>query len=57
MTAAKRSNPYCAFNDDQERRRALVSCDVRLVRIAAVGAIGAVPAAAHVWPWLTALFH
>jgi hypothetical protein len=57
MSNARRPNPYCAFTDDHERRRALVSRDVRLVLIAAIGALGAVPAAASAWPWLQALFH
>ena len=30
----ERFNPYCAFRSDKERRRALVSRDIRLVLIA-----------------------
>ena len=29
-----RSNPYCGFKDDRERRNALIARDVRLVLIA-----------------------
>lgn len=54
--APSRSNPYCAFSDDQERRRALLARDVRLVAIAAIGAAGAAPVA-HAWPWFLSLFH
>ena len=57
MSTSRRPNPYCAFTDDHERRRALVSRDVRLVLIAAISALGAAPAAASAWPWLQALFH
>jgi hypothetical protein len=54
MPAKKRErcNPYCAFTDDSERRRALVSRDIRLVAIA----LGppAVSLVAHLllWRWL-----
>lgn len=40
-----RPDPYCAFKDDRERRRALVARDVRLVLIAVVAAFAG-PAAA-----------
>ncbi|HEX7638564.1 MAG TPA: hypothetical protein VF457_09220 [Burkholderiaceae bacterium] len=56
MTPPKRSNPYCDFKDDQQRRLALRSRDVRLVVIAALGTASAAPIA-HVWPWLLSLFH
>lgn len=57
MSTPRRPNPYCAFSNDQERRRALMSRDVRMVLIAAISALGAAPAAASAWPWLQALFH
>jgi hypothetical protein len=56
MTTSRRSNPYCEFKNDRERRLALRSRDVRLVMIAAIGAAGAVPVA-HVWLWFLSLFH
>ena len=34
ISSLERFNPYCAFRSDKERRRALVSRDVRLVVIA-----------------------
>lgn len=41
-------SPYVAFKDDRERRRALVSRDVRWVLVALIIAIGGVPSS--VWP-------
>lgn len=38
-------SPYCAFKDDQERKWALVSRDVRWVLVAVVFALSGVPAA------------
>ena len=32
----RQSNPYCAFRNDQERRRALISRDVRIAFVAVV---------------------
>jgi len=57
MTRSRGPNPYCAFEDDQERRRALVSRDVRLVLIALVSAVASIPAAQYAWPWLQSLLH
>ena len=51
------SNPYCEFKSDSERRLALRSRDIRLVLIATVGALGAMPAATHAWSWLMAWVH
>jgi hypothetical protein len=36
MRRPTRPDPYCGFKNDQERRKALVSRDVRLVLIAMV---------------------
>ena len=33
-SSLERFNPYCAFRSDKERRRALISRDIRLVVIA-----------------------
>jgi len=40
VTLSTYSNPYCCFTDDRERRAALISRDVRLVLIVAIGAVG-----------------
>ena len=52
MTRASRPNPYCAFQDDRERRRALVSRDVRLVAIAVATALAGLP-----WAWVLQVLH
>ena len=57
MTRPRRPDPYCAFQDDQERRRALVSRDVRLVLIAIAGVVASAPAVPHAWAWLLQLLH
>jgi hypothetical protein len=38
-------SPYVAFKDDRERKWALVSRDIRWILVAAVLALGEVPAA------------
>lgn len=38
------SSPYVAFKNDRERRRALVSRDIRWVLVAAILAVAEVPA-------------
>ena len=45
--------PYNAFKNDQERRRALISRDIRLVLIALVLAFGAPNLSPHVTKWLS----
>jgi hypothetical protein len=50
---AGRSDPYCAFVDDRERRLALMSRDIRLVLIAFVGLVSA--SSAKAWPALLGL--
>ena len=50
MTMAARPNPYCGFKDDRERRTALISRDVRLVRIVGISAVAGVAA-----PWMEGL--
>ena len=44
MAAGQRPNPYCAFKCDKERRRALISRDVRYVGIALVTAFSSIAA-------------
>jgi hypothetical protein len=34
-TVRSATNPYCSFQDDRERRRALISRDVRIVLVRA----------------------
>lgn len=46
-------SPYVAFKDDRERRRALVSRDIRWVLVALILAVGGVPTS--VWPALRRL--
>lgn len=41
-------NPYVAFKSDRERRRALVSRDIRWVLVALILVVGGVPTS--VWP-------
>jgi len=57
VSRASRPNPYCAFQDDRERRRALVSRDVRLVVIAVATVFARLPATAHAWAWLQQVLH
>ena len=38
VSLAARSNPYCGFKDDRERRNALIARDVRLVLIVGMSA-------------------
>jgi hypothetical protein len=57
MTRASRPNPYCAFQNDRERRRALVSRDVRLVVIAVATAVVGMHGTAHAWAWLQQVLH
>ncbi len=59
-TATARPDPYCAFNDDALRCKALESRDRRLVRVAALVAAAVVVAIACGVPlgslaWLRAL--
>jgi hypothetical protein len=44
-------SPYNAFKDDQERRRALISRDIRLVLIALVLAFGGPHLSPDVTKW------
>jgi hypothetical protein len=57
MRRPTRPDPYCGFKNDQERRKALVSRDVRLVLIAMVCALaGGLTPWHEVSVWLK-LFH
>lgn len=46
-------SPYNAFKDDQERRRALISRDIRLVLIALVLTFSAPKLSPDVTEWLS----